>query len=114
MRKLALVCVTAFALGITLGGCSSMGEGGGDMAEGDAGTAEVKAAIKAAEDAIKKSAAVDGEWRDAKSVYIKKAKAALAKGDLKDAMKNAEIAKFQGEEGEKQAIEQQNAKPWLF
>ena len=113
MRKLALICVTA----LVLNGCSlfGMGEGGADGGEaGGADNAEVKAAIKAAEDAIKKSAAAGGEWRDAKNVYIKKAKAALAKGDLKAAMKNAEIAKFQGEMGVKQAAEQTNAKPWLF
>jgi len=112
MRKLALVCITAFALN----GCSLfMSNGGGMDGGGDsASDSDVKAMIKAAEAAIEKSASVDGEWRDAHSKYIKKAKAALAKGDLKTAMKDAKTAKFQGEMGYKQAVEQQTAKPWLF
>ena len=113
MRKLALVCITALALN----GCSlfSANGGGGGMGGGDmASDADVKMMIKAAEDAIKKSASVDGEWRDAKSKFIKKAKAALSKGDLKTAMKVAKFAKFQGEMGYKQAMEEKNAKPWLF
>jgi len=112
MRKLALVCITAFALN----GCSLFMSNGGGMEGGDMAVNEssVQEMIKQAEAAIKKSATVDGEWRDANKTYIKKAKAALAKGDLKTAMKEAKIAKFQGEMGYKQALEQKNAKPWLF
>jgi len=112
MRKLALVCITAFALN----GCSLfMNNNGGMESGGDAASdSDVKEMIKAAEAAIQKSASVGGEWRDANSEYIKKAKAALAKGDLKSAMKDAKIAKFQGEQGYKQAVEQKSAKPWLF
>ena len=111
MRKLALVCITAFALN----GCSLFTSNGGGMeGGGSVSDSDVKEMIKSAEAAIEKSAAVDGEWRDAHSQYIKKAKAALAKGDLKAAMKNAKIAKFQGEMGYKQALEQKDAKPWLF
>lgn len=112
MRRLALVCITALALN----GCSLFSaNGGGGMGGGEmASDADVKMMIQAAEDAIKKSASVGGEWRDAKSKFIKKAKAALSKGDLKTAMKVAKDAKFQGEMGYKQAMEQKNAKPWLF
>ena len=113
MRKLALVCITAFALN----GCSLfMSNGGGGMEDsgGMASDSDVKEMIKSAEAAIEKSASVDGEWRDANSEYIKKAKAALAKGDLKAAMKNAKTAKFQGEMGYKQAEAEKEAKPWLF
>lgn len=78
------------------------------------GNAEVEALIAKAESAIKKSASVGGEWRDAKKKILKDAKAALAKGDLKTAEKKAKFALFQGEMGIKQAEEQKNAGPWLF
>lgn len=111
MRKLAIVCVAA----LVLNGCSLFREGTGmASSEGGSDNPEVKAAIKAAEDAISKSAALGGQWRDAKEVFVKNAKAAMAKGDVKGAMENATRAKFEGEMGAKQAMEQQNAKPWLF
>jgi len=113
MRKLALLCITVLALN----GCSLFMNNNGGMEGGGGGSAsesDVKEMIKAAEAAIEKSAAVGGEWRDAHDQYIKKAKAALAKGDLKSAMKDAQFAKFQGEKGYEQAIAEKNAKPWLF
>jgi hypothetical protein len=111
MKKLMIFGALVFALS----GCSMFGggEGGGDsMAGGDAAAA--KAAIAAAEAALDKARSVEGEWRDAKKKMVKKAKAAASKGDYKKAIKLADMAKFQGEMGYKQAMEQKNASPWLF
>ena len=114
MKKLAILLVAMFALG----GCGLMtteSSGGGEMASsGGGGSDEVKAAIAEAEAAIKKSASVGGEWRDAKKKILKKAKAAAAKGDNAEALKLAKKAKFQGEMGYQQAQEQEKAGPWLF
>lgn len=109
MKKVALVSLAVFAMS----GCMT---DGGAM-EASAGTADadsVKIALKAAEDSIKKAKAAGGEWRDSKSKFIKKAKAAAAKGDFKQALKLAKKAKFQGEMGLQQAMEEKDAKPWLF
>jgi len=57
---------------------------------------------------------VEGEWRDAKKKMVKKAKAAAGKGDYKKAIKLANKAKFEGEMGYKQAMDEKNAGPWLF
>ncbi len=112
MKKLAIVVATLFILG----GCSTFqDQGGGDKAASSGSASpEVEAAIKEAEAAIKKSASAGGEWRDANSKILKKAKAAAAKGDDKTALKLAKKAKFQGEMGYQQAKEQEKAGPWLF
>lgn len=111
MKKLAFLLVTLFALG----GCGLFSTGGGSGGSSSAaGSDEVKAAIADAEAAIKKSASVGGEWRDAASKVLKHAKAAAEKGDNAEALKMAKKAKFEGEMGYQQAIEQKNAKPWLF
>jgi len=109
MKKLALVSLAVFAMG----GCMTDG-GAMETSDGSADANSVKMAIKAAEDSIKKAKSAGGEWRDSKSKFIKKAKAASAKGDFKTAMKLAKQAKFQGEMGLQQAMEQKSAKPWLF
>jgi hypothetical protein len=106
MKKLALLGAMVFALS----GCGTTGSG--DAAMG--GSSEVDAAIAAAEAAIKKAKAADGEWRDSAGKYLKAAKAAAAKGDTETALKKAKYAQFEGEMGEKQAMEQKNAGPWLF
>ena len=62
-------------------------------------------AIKAAEAARKKAASVGGEWRDI-GKFIKKAKKALKKGDEKTALKLANKARIQGEDGYTQALAQ--------
>lgn len=109
MKKYALLG----ALLLALGGCASTGGGDAGMAaNGDADAAN--GAIKAAEAAIKKAKSVGGEWRDADSKILKSAKTAASKGDYAKAIKLANFAKFQGEMGEKQAMEQKDAKPWLF
>lgn len=67
---------------------------------------------------------IGGEWRDArakKSKYIKcgdkkmsilhAAECYAAKGDYKNAMKYAEVAKSQGELGYQQAMREKNASP---
>jgi hypothetical protein len=112
MKKLALAVALVVPFSFT--GCSLFSEGGSGSAAASAGNAEVEALIKQAEDAINKAASVDGEWRDAKDKYLKEAKAALSKGDVKAAMKFAETAKFEGEMGYNQAVAQKNAGPWLF
>jgi len=111
MKKLAIAVATLFILS----GCSlfSDGTGGGGDSMASA-NADVAAAISAAEEAIKKSKSVGGEWRDAGGKFLKEAKAAAAKGDDKTALKMANKAKFQGEMGYQQAKEQEKAGPWLF
>ena len=107
MNKTVLLGVLVFALS----GCASMG-GGETAMSGDAAAAT--AAIDAAEAAIKKSASVDGEWRDADHVILKHAKDLASKGDYAGAIKQAKMAQFQGDMGYQQAMEQKDAKPWLF
>lgn len=111
MKKLAIVVATLFILS----GCSLFGggESGGGESMGASANADVAAAIKAAEEAIKKAKSVDGQWRD-EDKFLKQAKAAAAKGDDKAALKLANKAKFQGEMGYQQAKEQEKAGPWLF
>jgi len=94
-----------------LGGCAT--SGGDSTATNDEATA-AKSAIAAAEASLKKARSVEGEWRDAKKKILKKAKAAASKGDFKTAIKLANKAKFQGDMGYKQAMDQKNAGPWLF
>lgn len=112
MKKLALLIVTLFALG----GCSlfSIGSGGGSSSGSAGGSGEVKAAIEEAEAAIKKADSVGGKWRDSDSKFLKHAKAAAEKGDNAEALKMAKKAKFEGEMGYQQAMEQKDIKPWLF
>lgn len=112
MKKLTLAaCLAVFAVS----GCSWMsGDEEGDSMSSSAGSDDVTAVIAAAEIAIDKAAAAGGEWRDSKDKFIKTAKAELAKGNTEAALKAAKMAKFEGEMAEKQAIEQKNAKPWLF
>ena len=107
MNKLIIFGALIFALS----GCSTMG-GGSAAAGGDAATA--KSAIAAAEAALDKARSVEGEWRDAKSKMIKKAKEAVTKGEFDKAIKLANMAKFEGEMGYAQAMEQKDVKPWLF
>jgi hypothetical protein len=107
MKKTLLFGALVFALS----GCASTG--GGEAAKsGDAAAAT--AAIEAAEAVIKKSAAIDGGWRDADHVFLKKAKEAAGKGDFAEAAKQAKKAQFEGEMGLQQAMDQASAKPWLF
>lgn len=112
MRVVIISIVSVF---LFLSGCASTGgSGGAMMKEAGAVTKDsVAALIKEAEATNKKAAAAGGLWRDAGKI-IKQAKAAATKGDLEKAMKLAQKAKGQGEMGETQAMEQANAKPWLF
>ncbi len=106
MKKLAIALTGALL--VALSGCASTGK------PEDANAAAATAAIEAAEAALNKARSVDGEWRDARKVYLKKAKAAAHKADYKTAIELANIARFQGEMGYQQAIEQKDAGPWLF
>lgn len=106
MKKTLLLGALVFALS----GCASTG--GNTAMSGDAAAAT--AAIEAAEAAIKKSASVEGEWRDASSKILKHAKDAASKGDYAEAIKQAKKAQSQGEMGYQQAMDQKDAKPWLF
>jgi hypothetical protein len=110
MKYTALVCATL--LTVALSACGTTGGQGGMAAAG--GSTDVEKLIKDAEASIKKSASVDGEWRDASGKYLKAAKAALSKGDIETAKKMASMAKFEGDMGYQQAVEQKNAGPWLF
>ena len=74
---------------------------------GDKAAAE--SAIAAAESARKKAASIDGEWRDTGKM-IKKAQAALKKGDSAKAIKLANKAEKQGKLGYEQAQAQQTLK----
>lgn len=67
-------------------------------------------AITAAEQARKEAASVGYEWRDTGKI-IKKAKAALQKGDYDTAIKLANKAKRQGILAVQQYEEQKNAGP---
>lgn len=111
MKKLVLFGALIFALS----GCSVFqGGNGGGAGAGGADAAAAKAAIEAAEAALAKARKVDGEWRDAKKKFLKKAKADASKGEYAKAIKLANTAKFQGEMGYQQAMEQKDIKPWLF
>ena len=86
--------------------------------------AAYEAEHKAAVAALDKAKSVKGEWRDSrwkKSKAIKcgdkkmsilhAAECYAAKGDYKKAMEFASMAKFQGEAGYQQAMDQKNAGP---
>lgn len=108
MKKFAIL----FTLLFSITGCEYFAEdeGAGAMAE----TNEAAAAlIKEATAENKKAADMGGLWRDANKI-IKKAKAALEKGDVKKAMKLAKSALEQGKLGQMQAADQAKAAPWLF
>jgi len=65
----------------------------------------LKKAVAEATAAKKKAASIGGEWRDI-GKFIKKAKKAAKKGKMKKAMKLLKKAKWQAEEGYKQAMAQ--------
>ena len=96
MKKFAILAITSLFL---LSACAS-----GPAKE------EVEATIKAAkaENAAAKKAGF--LWRDAGKI-LKKAEHALKAGDTAKAMKLAKMAKFQGEQAQKQAKEQVHAGP---
>ncbi len=110
MKKVMIFGALIFALS----GCSYFGGGSSDDTSANADAEAAKAAIAAAVEALDKARSVEGEWRDARKKILKKAKAAASKGDYKKAIKLANMAKFQGEMGYKQAMDQKNAGPWLF
>ncbi len=107
MKKLMIFGALVFALS----GCSTMS--GSDTTSGNDATA-AKSAIAAAEASLKEARSIEGEWRDAKKKILKKAKSAASKGDYAKAVKLANMAKFQGDMGYAQAMDQKNAGPWLF
>ncbi len=71
----------------------------------DPRVAKAQQMIAAADQARKKAASVEGEWRDTGKM-IKKAQAALKKGDTVTAMKIAAKAHKQGVLGYQQAVAQ--------
>lgn len=109
MRKTAIVYAALLAL--TLSACGSTGDMADQASAG--GSADVEQLIKDAEAAVKKAGSVGSAWRDS-SKFLKQAKAALSKGDVETAKKLAMKAKFEGEMGHQQGMEQQKAGPWLF
>ena len=100
MRKLMIILTAAAAL--TLTACASSGP---SHTKNDA-----KGAIGAAEHQTMRAAKKFFEWRDTKKI-IKKAKAALKKGDYDKAVKLANKAKQQSTNALQQAREQANAGP---
>jgi len=71
----------------------------------DAKTTEAEGMIAAAEEARKKAASVDSEWRDTAG-FIKQAQAALKEGKTDEAMRLAKIAEEQGNLGYEQGASQ--------
>lgn len=108
MKKFMIFGALVFALS----GCSWFG--GGEEPDVNAEAAAAKTAIADAEAALKKARGVGSEWRDSKKKMVKKAKAAASKGEFKKAIKLANKAKFEGEMGYQQGMDQKNAGPWLF
>jgi len=86
------VAIAVLALGVTIG-CTQQQQKPAPAAEQPSSAA---AAIKAAKEAYKKALAVGYAWRDTGKI-IKKAEAALTKGDEEKALKLANKARFQGE-----------------
>jgi len=117
MNKAKLLALTIASL-VILNGCQTT-ESKTDMAPAAkadtmkvAAVAKVAAtqagaeeAIAAAEKARKKAASVKGEWRDTGKI-IKKAKAALKKGQVEKAIELANQAEHQGHAGYEQAQSQ--------
>ena len=107
MKKLAVI-----AIALLLFGCASNGmkmeHHKNDMAKVDYPTL-----AKQAKESISRAKSVGGEWRDSAKILKKAAKAAKA-GNMKKAKTLASKAKFQGDTGYEQAMEQKNAGPWLF
>ncbi len=71
---------------------------------------DANAAISMAEQKTQQARKVDYEWRDTGKI-IKKAKAALKKGDIDTAIKLANKASRQSDNALKQYAEQKNAGP---
>ncbi|WP_456412518.1 hypothetical protein [Thiolapillus sp.] len=107
MKKL----IAAFGLTLLIAGCNAT------TPEKPASLkAQYEVALKNAQAAVEKAAAVDGEWRDirwkkSKKRYLPSAIKAAEAGDYEKALKLLEIATFQAEAGYKQAMEQKNAGP---
>ena len=101
-----------------------MATSGAALADGHMNEAGYKKVHADAVAALDKANSVQGEWRDArgkkakavkcgdkKMSYLHAAECFAAAGDWKNAVKNAEIAKFQAEMGYEQAMGQKNAGP---
>lgn len=110
--KKLLCAIGAAAMVVTLaGGCATSDDKPAEKAaaaKDSPEAAKAKAAIADAKAAQKSAKSVGGEWRDTGKT-IKKAEAALKAGDFANATKLANKAKFEGEMGKKQAMEQKNA-----
>ena len=76
-----------------------------DAKKADPKVAEAQTMIAAAEEARKKAASVDSEWRDT-GKFIKQAQAALKAGKLDDAIRLAKVAEDQGNLGYEQGYSQ--------
>lgn len=112
-RSVVCVSLSVLMLGL-VGGCASKPtEKAAPQQTQDASapkTVSVGAgkAIEEARAAVKKTASVNGLWRDTEDL-IKQAEAALAQGNEETAVKLANKAKRQAELGYKQAMDEQNA-----
>lgn len=106
MKKLAISGALVFALSGLAGMQAHAAE--------EMGLIDTLNVIKQAEAAIKKAKKVDGEWRDSSKKFLAEAKEAANHGDTALALKLAKKAKFEGEMGYQQAMDQKNAGPWMF
>ncbi|HEB54828.1 MAG TPA: SoxXA-binding protein [Gammaproteobacteria bacterium] len=98
MKKLLLAATAA----LFLNACTNTPPG--------ASADDAKTAISKAVQKTQQAAKVDYEWRDTGKI-IKKAKAALKKGDIDTAIKLANKARRQSDNALKQYAEQRNAGP---
>ena len=96
--------LAAIVMSVAVGCASTQQEE--PAAEAPKGPSAAEKACAAAEAARKKAASVGGEWRDIGKM-IKKAKAAMKKGDDKTAIKLCNKARLQGELGYEQALREQ-------
>jgi nucleoid-associated protein YgaU len=105
MNNYLKLLIAAFLSVGLLAGCASTEETSEPAPKADAQKSAAEAAIAAADAALKKAASVGGEWRDSRKI-LKKAEAALKKGDYAKAIKLANQARRQGELGYAQAMDE--------
>ncbi|MGD2117596.1 MAG: hypothetical protein PVG66_04495 [Chromatiales bacterium] len=127
MKKVQLLKVSMLAATVFMAACSTVSAEKPAMMEPTA--AGYEKALAAATAAVKKAASVGGEWRDTawkkstfvsyktadgktvKGSYMDIAAVAAKEGNYEKAVSLLETARFQGEMGYKQAMQQKNAGP---
>lgn len=113
--KLSKTIATILIVGLLSYACTAI-SGGSAKSVATSETAQAateqdyQSALAAARAAQKKAGSVDGEWRDT-SKLLKQAETAAKSGDHSKAVKLANKAKLQGEQGYRQALDQERAGP---